>query len=100
EFIVERVADETLGRQVVALVRLRLCDHPVDAGEAFERCGVKLQTGEDSAQAGKAVVRILQGHPAYDTMDLVPLGQQPLPQVGPVLTRNSCNQSAFRGHLE
>jgi len=50
EFVVERVADEALGRQVVALVRLHLVDHPVDAGEALERCGVELQAGKDSAQ--------------------------------------------------
>jgi hypothetical protein len=96
EFVVERIADETLGRQVVALVRLHLVDHPVDAGKALEGGGVELQAGEDGAQAGKAVVGILQGHPAHDAVDLVPAIQQPLPEVGTVLACNSCNQSTFR----
>ena len=35
ELVVEGVADEALGRQVVALVGLHLVDHPVDAGIAL-----------------------------------------------------------------
>ena len=35
KLVVEGIADETLGRQVVALVRLDLVNHPVDAGIAF-----------------------------------------------------------------
>ena len=36
ELVVKRVADEALGGQVIALIRLYLCDHLVNTGIAFE----------------------------------------------------------------
>ena len=48
ELVVERVADEALGRQVIALVGLHFVDHPVHAGIAFERRGMQYQAAADS----------------------------------------------------
>src|SRR5215475_5619130 len=47
ELVVEGVADETLRRQVVALVGLDLVDYAVDAGIAFERCRMKFELRPD-----------------------------------------------------
>jgi hypothetical protein len=83
---------------VIALLGLDVLDYPVDAGVAFERGGVQHQAVADVAEAGEPVIGILQGDPADNTVDLVTLGEEEFREVGAVLARNPCDQSAFEGH--
>ena len=96
ELVVERVADETLRRQVIALVGLDLGDHLVDAGVALERSGVQGDSGRER-HAGEPVLGVLQRDAAHDAMNLVSLLEEQLRQIGTVLAGDSGDQSAF-GH--
>ena len=98
ELVVERIADKALGRQVVALVGPDLVDHLVDAGIAFERCGMQLHGAHRFQAVRKPILRVLQRHPADNAMNFVSLGKQQLRQVGTVLPRNPGDQSALLGH--
>jgi hypothetical protein len=94
EFVVERVADETLRRQVIAFVRRHLGHQLVDAGEAFERCGMQHDPVAHRAQPDQPVLRILQGYAPDGAMHLIAFRKQKLREIRSILPGNSGNQRA------
>ena len=71
KFIVKRIADETLGRQVIALVRLYRGHYLVNTGVTLERGGVQLYLRPDSLEARQPVLGIFNCHAAHNTVDVV-----------------------------
>ncbi len=59
KLIVERIADEALGRKVIALVRLHMVEHLVQTRKAFKRAGVQMNGGLDVGKARQPVRGIL-----------------------------------------
>ena len=98
EFVVKRVADEALRREVIAFVGLKRMQHPVDAGIALERTRVKRHLVQNTAHSCESMRRILERHPADQSVDLIALLQKQLGEVRTVLTRNTRNQ-CLAAHL-
>ena len=98
ELVVEGVAYKALSRKVIAFLRLHVLDHPVEAGVAFQGGGMQHQAVADVAETGEAMVRVLEGDAADHPVNLIALLEEELRQIGAVLTRNPCNESAFRRH--
>ena len=80
-----------LGRQVVHLLRLY---QPQDTDDAAGIAQIPVVEGNFIQQMGNPV-RVGQGRPPGHAVDLVPLLQQQLCQIGPVLTRYACYQRSL-----
>ena len=98
EFVVERIADEALRGQVVALVGLHLSHRLMDAGVALERGGMQLDARSDGMNTRQPVLGVLQGHAAHDAVDVVSFLQQQFGEVGAVLAGNPGDQRASSCH--
>src|SRR5438094_7664870 len=75
EFVLERIRDEALRRQVVALVWLDRLKDPVDARKAFQRGGVELQPILEMQNAPEPMLWVLDRHPSNKAVYLVPFLQ-------------------------
>src|SRR5881409_1856163 len=96
-FILERIGDETLGGQVVALVGLDRLEHPVDAWQALQGRGMQMQAVLQVEDAPEPVLRIFDLHPPDDAVHLIAFVQEQLGQVRPVLPRDAGDQGALHG---
>ena len=76
EFVLERIRDEALRRQVVALVWLDRLKDPVDARKAFQRGGVELQPILEMQNAPEPMLWIFDRHAPNKAMHLIPFLQQ------------------------
>ena len=92
ELIVEGVAYEALRRQVIAFVRHDLGNQLIDAGEAFERCGMQSDPVPHRAQPEQPVLRILQGYAPHGAVDFVPFRKQKLREIRSILPGNPGDQ--------
>ena len=97
KLVFEGIADETLGRQMIALVRLDLLEDLEDAGVALQRGGMDLDVVQDVLDAPHAMLRVLESDPAHQAVNLVAFGQKELRQVTPILAGETGDQ-CFR-HL-
>ena len=85
KLVVEGIAHEALGGQVVALVGEDVAKDLVDARKALEGGGVEVKAVEQVGDPAEPPRGVLQGNPADDAVDFVPFGQQQLRQEGTVL---------------
>jgi hypothetical protein len=82
----ETFRDETLGREVITLIKIVLADDVIDARITLERSRMKYQTIDDVGKPTKACVRSFERNPAYESMDFVPQAQKIFGEITPVLT--------------
>lgn len=92
ELVLKRIADETLGGEMVALLRLDGTNHPVQAGKTLQRSGMKFDIVEQVPDAPEAMLRVLQGYPPHNPVHTVALFEQEFRQEGSILTRDPGDQ--------
>src|ERR1035441_2663628 len=98
KLIIERVTDKTLCRQMVTLIGLHVLNHLVHARITLDGCGVELNLAADPAQPWHAVFGVLDRDASNHPVDLIPLQQQELSQVGAILAGNPRDQGSFFAH--
>ena len=91
-FIIKRVADETLGSQVVALVRLNFLNHTKNAGEGFQGAGVEGEPVDEGVDVREAVKGIFEVNAHDNAVDLVAVAQQQFGEKRSVLTGDAGNE--------
>jgi len=84
--VFERIADETLCGQVVALVRLDLSHGLEHARETFDGGGIQGYLVEDVFDVSQHVLLVFQSHPGDDSVYFIPLREQEFRQIGTVLS--------------
>jgi hypothetical protein len=71
ELVIERIADETLGCEVIAFFGLTLVEYLVHARKAFQRSGVEMNSIPDMHDPVEPVPGIFQGHAAHQPVHLI-----------------------------
>lgn len=92
KFVIERITNETLRRQVIAFFRLNCPENLIDARETLQRRGMQVQSRKhrfDSAQPSR---RIFEGDAANHPVHLISLGEQKFRQVGSILACDTCDE--------
>ena len=93
--VVEGAPDETLRRQVIALVGQDALEDVVNAGVILKGCGVEIDVVQDGVNPCQPVLGVLQRNATDNSVDGTSLGQQQLRLIGSILSRNSCYKSTF-----
>ena len=99
KLVVERIADETLRRQVIALVR---SDRPRSRGgsrRSFPAMPMKMNPDRAREEPGEALFRRFQHNPADQAVHFVAFGKQKFGQIGSILSGDACDQSIFGVNL-
>src|SRR6266850_3945054 len=99
KLVLDGIADEALGGQVVDLIRLHSSHDLVETRVALQRGGMQLDSFEDVSNAPEPVLRILQRDSADDAMDVIAFLDQELSQIGTILAGYTRNQSFSRLHV-
>ena len=76
ELVVELVADEAGGGEVVAFVGADLGDCLVERGVAFEGSRMELDLVAEAEDSFQTTFRGFEPDASHEAMDLVPLGEQ------------------------
>jgi len=76
ELVLERIADETLGCQMVALVWLHLAHNAVHAGIRIDGAGVQRHPVENVGNICQPAYRVLEFYLPHDTVHGIPLREQ------------------------
>ena len=93
--IVKRIRHETLGSEVIQLIRLNIADHVEQAWKILKAARMQLDLIPNVFQPDKSVSRIFQSDAAHESMNLVALLQEKFRKVGAVLAGNSRDQCPF-----
>src|SRR6185369_2545884 len=92
----ETFRHETLGREVIALVKIVLTENVEDAGVAFETGRVQSDSVQNMSNAAEPRLRGFEGHAADQPVYFITQTQQVIGEVTAILTRNSSNQRSLR----
>jgi len=95
KLILEGIGHETLGRQVIAFIRLCVGNDIEDGCVAFHGTAVDLDAVQDVPDAPHPCLGMLEGHPPDDPMDFISFFQQELRQIAPVLSRDPGDERFF-----
>jgi hypothetical protein len=71
EFIIERIADEALGRQVVTFVGVHLLNHLNQVCIVFQPTGVQRYLISEVADPPEVVLRMFRSHSPDDAMNFI-----------------------------
>src|SRR6185369_16763814 len=92
----ETFGDETLGREVIALVKIVLAENVKDAGVAFETGWMQCDAIQQMGDAAEPRLRYFEGHAADQPVYFIAQTQQVIGEVTAILTGNSGNQRFLR----
>src|SRR5215467_1312569 len=94
KFVVEGIAHEALGSEVVALVRLHGGNNLEDTCEALNGSGMQNDLVLHRPQSRQPVHRVLQSYPPNQAVDLITFREQEFRQIRSILSGDSRNQSS------
>src|SRR5215510_3181117 len=87
---------EALRRQVITLLKIVLAEDMENTRITLEIRRMQGHAVQQVSDATESRFRRLEGHPAHQSMDLIPQAQQIFGEVTPVLPRYSSNQRPLR----
>src|SRR5581483_1041632 len=95
KLVVEGIAHEALGSEVITLVRLDCGNHLKETWETLDRAGVQRDPISHHLEPRKAVRGVLQRDAANQPVYLVTFREQQFRKIGSILSGDSGDQSSL-----